>query len=142
MESHFAARNCVNKKIVRKLFSLCQVAPSVQTLSKSGALQMANLKRQEDYILPRPYVTVGEYLQKMRCKAGLTQRQVGDALGYSSAQFISNFERGIALPPLAKLRVLMGMYKMDSRVLMDLILEVQREELKRELRVDTRAKRA
>jgi hypothetical protein len=67
---------------------------------------------------------------------------VSDALGYSSAQFISNFERGIALPPLVKLRVLIGMYKMDPRALMELILAVEREELKRELRLEPKARRA
>jgi transcriptional regulator with XRE-family HTH domain len=94
---------------------------------------MANFKKPSEYILPRPYVQVGEYLQKNRLRAGLTQRSVSDKLGYSSPQFISNFERGIALPPLPKLKVLIDLYKIDQRTLIKLILETERAELCRVL---------
>lgn len=54
--------------------------------------------------LPRLYEDVGKHLKELREKSKMTQREVSDALGYSSAQFISNFERGIALPPLKKMK--------------------------------------
>jgi transcriptional regulator with XRE-family HTH domain len=77
------------------------------------------------YALPRHYRVVGEYLKENRIKVNLTQREVGQALGYSSSQFVSNFEAGIALPPLKTLRVLVDLYKMNSQTLMNLILEAE-----------------
>lgn len=86
------------------------------------------------YATPRNYTALGRYLQEMRHKAGLTQREVSIALGYSSAQFISNFEAGIASPPLAKLKQLVEMYKMPVDKLMALILEGEKEVLMSVLR--------
>lgn len=86
------------------------------------------------YATPRNYTALGRYLQEMRLKAGLTQREVSIALGYSSAQFISNFEAGIASPPLAKLKQLVEMYKMPIEKLMALILEGEKEVLMSVLR--------
>lgn len=83
--------------------------------------------RKKNYVLPRRYTNLGEYLQKMRTRASLTQREVSLTLGYSSAQFISNFERGIAVPPLKKLKVLVKMYDMSPETVMSLILEAERE---------------
>lgn len=84
---------------------------------------------QRHYAIPRPYTKVGQYLQEMRHAAGLTQRQVSDALEYSSAQFISNFERGIAVPPLKKLRKLQRLYRLDVKELIAVTLEVERERM-------------
>jgi transcriptional regulator with XRE-family HTH domain len=84
-------------------------------------------KRKKTYVLVRNYETLGEYLQNMRLKANLTQREVSLALGYSSAQFISNFERGIAVPPLKKLKILVKMYNMPPDVVMEMILNAERE---------------
>lgn len=85
---------------------------------------MAAKKKQ--YALARRYTDLGAYLQKMRLETDLTQRDVSLALGYSSAQFISNFERGIAVPPLKKLKVLVRMYNMPVETVMELILEAER----------------
>jgi len=86
---------------------------------------MAAKKKQ--YVLARRYTVLGDYLQKMRLESNLTQREVSEALGYSSAQFISNFERGIAVPPLKKLKVLVKMYGMPVDTVMEMILNAERE---------------
>jgi transcriptional regulator with XRE-family HTH domain len=83
--------------------------------------------KKKQYVLARRYTALGEYLQRMRLSANLTQRDVSLALGYSSAQFISNFERGIAVPPLKKLKVLVKMYGMSVEAVMEMILEAERE---------------
>ena len=83
--------------------------------------------KKKQYVLPRRYTNLGAYLQTMRTKAGLTQREVSLALGYSSAQFISNFERGIAVPPLKKLKILVKMYDMPVETVMEMILDAERE---------------
>jgi transcriptional regulator with XRE-family HTH domain len=74
----------------------------------------------------RDYEGFGRYLAGRRVAAGFTQRRVAATLGYSSAQFISNFERGIAVPPLKKLKVLLKLYKMPMATVLDLILDCER----------------
>lgn len=90
-------------------------------------------KRKRKYQLPRNYSEMGEYLRDLRLSAGLTQRQVSLTLGYSSAQFISNFERGIASPPLKKLSVMQKLYKADVSQLIKLALESEQKRLNKGL---------
>jgi len=42
--------------------------------------------------------TLGVALKTWREASGFSQREVADALGYSTPQFISNWERGISAP--------------------------------------------
>lgn len=58
----------------------------------------------------------GKMLQKAREKAGLTQADVAKTFNYSTAQFISNWERGISYPPYHILRKLCSMYQIDVEV--------------------------
>jgi transcriptional regulator with XRE-family HTH domain len=81
---------------------------------------------QKGYVLPRRYQPIGKYLAEARNKAGLTQREVSLYLNYSSAQFISNFERGIAVPPLKKIKGLQRLYKLDIDKLIELILDAEK----------------
>ncbi len=46
---------------------------------------------------------VGLFLKHKRETAKLTQHEVAESLGYSTPQFVSNWERGISLPPRDKL---------------------------------------
>lgn len=71
------------------------------------------------YKIKRNYTQLGDYLKYGREKSDLTQREVGKILGYSSAQFISNFERGIAPPPMKKLKKLVKLYKLSTRMVTD-----------------------
>lgn len=47
--------------------------------------------------------TLGPVCKMYRHQSGLSQKQVATALGYSTAQIISNFERGLCGLPTAKL---------------------------------------
>ena len=85
--------------------------------------------RTRPYKLPRNFTALGEYLQHSRELCLLTQRRVSLKLGYSSAQFISNFERGISAPPMKRLRVLLKMYKCDEAKVVDLYLLGVRAEM-------------
>ena len=40
---------------------------------------------------------IGGTIRRARCRAGITQKQLTDHLGFTSAQFISNVERGKCL---------------------------------------------
>lgn len=69
----------------------------------------------KDYKLPRHHEELGQFLQQARLNANLSQRELSIHLGYSSAQFISNFERGISLPPLSKLGKMAKKLKLGAR---------------------------
>lgn len=78
--------------------------------------------RKEHRKIPRHYVLLGEYLKELRLKAGLTQREVSIALGYSTAQFISNWECGIAMPPLHRMKLLLELYRAKPQKFIELAL--------------------
>lgn len=85
------------------------------------------------YKLQRDYTKLGEYLAKGRESKNITQKTVSEVLNYSSAQFVSNFERGISAPPIKKLKVLMKMYGLDKKKVFSLytgpLLKKTKEEL-------------
>lgn len=72
---------------------------------------------------------LADFLKEKRVAAGLTQSQVATKLGYSSPQFISNWERGLANPPVFVLRDLTKMYKVAA----DEMFKLLKEEMEREL---------
>jgi len=57
------------------------------------------------------YSEIGKELKRLRIKAGLKQKDVAKELGYSSPQFISNWERGISSPPVKIIKELANLYK-------------------------------
>lgn len=66
---------------------------------------------------------LGPYLQKKRLQSGYTQLDVAKKLGYSSPQFISNFERGLCSPPLKQLKKIANLYKLDPSELIDIMMK-------------------
>ncbi len=56
---------------------------------------------------------LAELLKQKRIKAGLSQRDVSNALGYSTPQFISNWERGVSTPPMDAMPKLAELYHAD-----------------------------
>ncbi len=73
---------------------------------------------------------VGRALKHMRTLAGLTQKDVSTALGYSSAQFISNWERGISTPPDETLGRLATLFQVKPTRLIDVIIDFELATLK------------
>ena len=49
-------------------------------------------------------IELGRYLRKCRLAAGVTQREVSGKLGHTTAQYVSNIERGVSRPPKNWLR--------------------------------------
>lgn len=74
--------------------------------------------------------TVGKFLRDKRVKAGLTQWDVAHHLEYSTAQFISNWERGVSLPPLDSLPKLAQFLKVPGREIIDAMHSYQEQMLK------------
>ncbi len=73
---------------------------------------------------------VGTFLKTMRQRAGLTQHDLASKLSYTTAQFISNWERGISLPPLDVLPKLSYLCKIPPRILVETLYSYQEEVLK------------
>jgi transcriptional regulator with XRE-family HTH domain len=69
--------------------------------------------------------------KNLREKAGLTQRQVSDSLGYSTPQFISNVERGRCRFPVQKLPRIKKLYRLSTDQMIDLVLSEEKALLKK-----------
>lgn len=76
---------------------------------------------------------LGNYLKARRIAAGLTQHDVSTKLGYTTPQFVSNFERGLCSPPLNAMGTLVKLYDMDPEELINLILRYQEQLLRQVL---------
>ncbi|MGE0528105.1 MAG: helix-turn-helix domain-containing protein [Bdellovibrionales bacterium] len=74
---------------------------------------------------------VGKFLREKRILAGLTQKQVSDHLGYSSSQFVSNWERGQCLPPPQKLKKLIKLLDISGEQLANMIFDEKKRALHR-----------
>jgi hypothetical protein len=72
---------------------------------------------------------LGRYLRSKRLATGFTQSDIADKLGYSSPQFISNFERGLCSPPLRHLKALVKLYRLNPKELIQLIISEQKSVL-------------
>lgn len=64
---------------------------------------------------------LGQQLRRLRLDAGKTQWAVARRLGYSTAQFISNWERGLSVPPTSAIRPLAEAFGVKPRELVDMI---------------------
>ncbi|XGC82063.1 helix-turn-helix domain-containing protein [Bdellovibrio bacteriovorus] len=76
---------------------------------------------------------MGEFLKSKRMAAGLSQKEVSKQMGYSTPQFISNWERGLSHPPVSSLKKLSVLYKIDAQELFDKLLECTLVDVKQDL---------
>jgi transcriptional regulator with XRE-family HTH domain len=84
---------------------------------------------------------LGDHLKEVRERAGLTQNEVSERLGYSSPQFISNIERGVSVAPLDTLAKMNRLYKSKAADMVDIILNSQERLLIEKLRASGKAKK-
>ena len=71
----------------------------------------------------------GRRLREYRIRMGITQWDVANALGYTSAQFISNWERGVSYPPDNASVVLGQIYEEHPQVIVNLLYDCRAAEL-------------
>lgn len=69
--------------------------------------------------------TIGEQIKEARLKAGLTQLQLSQKLGYDSMQFVSLFERNLSKVPLKVAGRCCVLLKMPAK---KIISQMKREE--------------
>lgn len=66
---------------------------------------------------------LAEFLKQKRVITGLSQKDVAEKLGYSTSQFISNWERGVSQPPLHTLRKISSIYKINADEMFNVLLK-------------------
>lgn len=74
-------------------------------------------------------MVLAEFLKNRRVQKGLTQSAVAEKLGYTTSQFISNWERGISSPPMKTLKKLSKMYGVSPEEVYEIVLEVSVQEV-------------
>lgn len=77
---------------------------------------------------------LADFLKAKRIATGKSQRWVSERLGYSTPQFISNWERGVSRPPINALKKLGEMYLVSAEDLFEVTLNHEIQELTTELR--------
>ncbi len=75
------------------------------------------------------------YLKEKRLSANLSQAAVGEKLGFSSPQFVSNWERGKCSPPRKSFSKLVKLYKLDVEEFIQLLLSEEEAALRKTLRL-------
>jgi transcriptional regulator with XRE-family HTH domain len=84
---------------------------------------------------------IGTYFRNKRLARGLTQEEVSGFLGYNSKQIVSNWERGLCSPPLDQVSALIVLFNLDAKEILELFLDVTREELSASFGIRTRKQR-
>jgi transcriptional regulator with XRE-family HTH domain len=78
--------------------------------------------------LNRPLMMeVGKFLRAKRDEAGISQGEVAKAAKLTSPQFVSNVERGLALPSPGLLNVMLAKYKLDPEEFLELMTSLKME---------------
>lgn len=68
---------------------------------------------------------LASYLRHKRLIAGLSQAAVAKELGYSSPQFVSNWERGVSSPPGNVIPKIAELYGLSEREFVVVLLKEQ-----------------
>lgn len=76
------------------------------------------------------HLSFGKYLQEARLTQNLSQKDVAEKLGYTSPQFISNWERDISFPPLTAVFVLSKIYSLNSDDIFNHLLKASLEQIR------------
>lgn len=69
------------------------------------------------------------FLREKRIEGNITQLQASRALGHSSPQYISNFERGLCEPSLETAMKLCELYGIPRRQLYEIMVDMYQQEL-------------
>lgn len=72
---------------------------------------------------------VNKYLRAKRIESGVTQAVAARKIGHSTAQYISNLERGLCEPSIEMAFVLNGIYGASPRALKEFMLTTYQKQL-------------
>lgn len=88
-----------------------------------------------------PNATIGQVIREARKAKGLSQNDLAMLMGYETAQFVSDWERGQAPIPMKRLTEIAGHLDLDRDRLFDLFLQFSMTRLEDELRKEYRGLR-
>lgn len=71
--------------------------------------------------IPRSH-SIGQYIKRKRVESGITQADLAKRLGYT-AQFVTNWERGVSSPPANTLRKIVAILKIPEQEILDLLCQ-------------------
>lgn len=78
-------------------------------------------------------MNLAKFLKDKRLQAGFSQGDVAKKLGYTSPQFVSNWERGLSRPPTTTLRKLAQIYNISLNEMFETVLQLTISERTAEL---------
>lgn len=74
--------------------------------------------------------TLSKYLYEKRVAKEITQGNLARVLGYASPQFVSNWERGLAKPPLETLKKMIKILDLDVDELLNILMKMEEKRLR------------
>jgi transcriptional regulator with XRE-family HTH domain len=80
------------------------------------------------------YGKIGEFLKDERAKSGFTQAEVAEKMGYETAQFLSNIERGKSAIPYEFIRKVIKIYGVSETVVVQYLVSLQQEFIEAEIK--------
>lgn len=83
---------------------------------------------------------IGEIVQSYRRKAGMTQLELAQKLGYKIPQFISLIENGHSKVPLSIIAELVAILRIPEDLILDSLLATYEKEARRYLNKKTKAR--
>lgn len=78
---------------------------------------------------------IGKLLREKRMVQGISQKEISDRIGYSNSQFVSNWERGLADPPMDKMLDLVKILNISKQEILGYILGEKEKEIRRVLKM-------
>lgn len=85
-------------------------------------------------------MTISQIIRAARTKSRMSQSDLGKILGYSSGQFVSNWERGTSYPPMDRLARIVKLFKLNKKQILELYIEETTSEKIREFHAAMRIK--
>lgn len=77
-------------------------------------------------------MNTGKFIKEARIKAGISQQVIAKAFGYSTIQFVSNWERNVSIPPKKIIRPLAKLLKVKMQDLAQAIVSDKQAKVTKE----------
>lgn len=74
-------------------------------------------------------IKINSLLKSARVVKQMSQVEVGKRLGYKNGQFISNWERGLSMPPISKVKDLCKLYGIEKKKMIGLYIKAKLNEI-------------
>ena len=137
------AKSFKNLALVSELFIKNKLSVAVAESCTAGMIQNLISNAPEAMSFFQGGITVYNAGQKAKHlhinpiaaeKCNSVSKEIAEKLGYSTSQFISNWERGISQPPLNTLRKIAELYKINADEMFNVLLDATIAQVEVDLR--------